>query len=168
MNYTAFLAGKAADDKGRYIEDILSWGFFRLEFRHDYIQRLFPLPERSQADRRCEPLTDEDVTALRNSEDAVENMRRAYAVMLRFWKLDGDRYRNPAEKRHWVRKSGKDHNLLRMSRVLKCLKLVDPPSYEDFAVRISCLLDLAENGMFPLRAETRRIWRKILSEGGAE
>lgn len=164
LNYVKFLEGTAKDDKGRTIEDILCWEgkFFRLEFTHDYIQRIFPLPESSHTDRNIQPITAEELLELRNNEKAKKNIRRAYVMMLRFWELDGDKYKNLSIKRHWVRKNGKDHNLLRISRVLKCLKLVRMNEYDDFRMRIEYLLDLSEKGLFPLCDETKNIWRDII------
>ncbi len=43
----AFYRGEAADARGRWWRDILAKSDEWLEATHDYIQWLFPLPERS-------------------------------------------------------------------------------------------------------------------------
>ena len=103
-----------------------------------------------------------ELLELRNNEKAKRNIRRAYVMMLRFWKLDSDKYKDLSIKRHWVRRNGKDHNLLRISRVLKCLKLVNMSEYDDFCMRIEYLLRLSEEGLFPLCDKTKNIWRGII------
>ena len=47
----AFYRDGARDDEGRTLAEILAWDDDRLEEIHDFIQWLFPLPERSGANR---------------------------------------------------------------------------------------------------------------------
>ena len=83
LSYVRFLEGKEKDDKGRTIEDILGWEgkFFRLEFTQDYIQRIFPLPDGSQADKGIRPITAGELSELRDNKKAKENIRRAYVMI---------------------------------------------------------------------------------------
>lgn len=164
IDYVSFLEGSAPDDRGRYIEDILGWNgdWFRLELCHDYIQRLFPLTEQSGSDRELRPLAQEELSTLQKSEKAKENIRRAYRMMLWFWRLDGEAYRDPSLRRSWIRKSGQDHNMRRMSRVLKCLKNLEMNEYGDFAMRIAYILEMSDCGSIPICEETKAEWRSIL------
>ena len=77
LNYVKFLEGTGKDDKGRTIENILCWEgkFFRLEFTHDYIQRIFPLQDGSQADKGIRPSTAGELSELRDNKKAKENIR---------------------------------------------------------------------------------------------
>lgn len=165
MDYEKFLEGTGRDDQGRTIEEILGWDEdpVRLELTHDYIQRVFPLPDPSRADRSVRPAAEEELARIRGNETAKRNVARAYDMMLRFWELDGEKYKDMSIRRHWVKRHGKNHNLLRISRVLKCLKLLDMSEYDDFAMRVRYLLSLSEKGQFPLRSETKAIWNRILS-----
>ncbi|MFQ4137722.1 opioid growth factor receptor-related protein [Nodosilinea sp. PGN35] len=42
-----FYLGIQADVQGRMIQEIWSWNFEELECVHDFVQWLFPLPEKS-------------------------------------------------------------------------------------------------------------------------
>lgn len=164
IDYEKFLEGTARDDKDRTVGQLLSWdgNFFRLEYTHDYIQRLFPLPDASGADKSLRPAAEEELARIRINDAAKRNISLAYGMMLRFWQLDGGKYKDPSLRRHWVKRSGKDHNLRRISRVLKCLKLLGMSEYDDFALRVRYLLGLSEKGQFPLCRETKHVWNSIL------
>lgn len=166
MDYEKFLEGTGRDDKGRTVEEILRWegSPFRLEFGHDYIQRLFPLTEPSKADKTGRPATEEELGRIRRNGTAKKNVGRAYTMMLRFWELDGEKYKDASLSRHWVKRSGKNHNMLRISRVLRCLKLLGMDEYDDFAGRVGYLIALSEKGEFPLSDKTKTVWKDILSE----
>ena len=58
-----FYRGHGRDHRGRLLADILGFDFYELEFHHDYIQWLFPLPEPSGANASAPLLTDEDIAA---------------------------------------------------------------------------------------------------------
>ena len=167
MNYTAFLEGTGKDDNRRRIKDVLRYGNARLECSHDYIQRVFPTAESSRFSD-VEPITEEDLAALRQSDKAKENVRLMYQKMLSFWKIDGDRYKewgNNALLRLWNRNN--NHNQWRMTRVLKSLALLQmTEEYKDFTMRLSAILDLRENNRdIRITDETAAIWRENFYTG---
>jgi hypothetical protein len=47
MTLVSFYDGSGPDGNGRTLEEILQWDAEKLERSHDYIQTLFPLPEKS-------------------------------------------------------------------------------------------------------------------------
>jgi len=57
----AFSEGSAPDDRGRFIGDVLRFDDEKLEDVHDFIQWLFPLPERSGANPLA-PILDDAAT----------------------------------------------------------------------------------------------------------
>ena len=59
-----FFAG-GADDDGRTFDEILGWDDARLEMVHDYIQWIFPLPERSGANPWAPVLDAATIAAIR-------------------------------------------------------------------------------------------------------
>lgn len=131
MDLVAFYRGEAPDYQGRWLRDIWGWDDDRLEARHDYIQVLFPLAERSQFNYAA-PLLD-DATAERFQSDPVirENLRRSFLLMLRFYGfgldektgevLEADNF--AARAPEWL--FPEDHNHLRITRILKCLTRCD-------------------------------------------
>jgi len=128
-----FQAGTGTDDRGRTQAEILAWDDGRLERVHDYIQWLFPLPERSAFNAGAPRLTDADVQAFRDRDDLRVALGRALVRMLAFYGFAmrageaGDRivvrtaaYRERA--RNWITPG--NHNFLRISRMLRSLVLL--------------------------------------------
>ncbi len=63
---TRFFSG-GTDDQGRSFDEILGWDDARLEMVHDYIQWIFPLPERSGANPSAPVLDAGSIAAIRSS-----------------------------------------------------------------------------------------------------
>ena len=80
-----FYEETSTDSRGRRLTDILRWGVNKLELSHDYIQTLFPLPERSGVNDRA-PIIDRQVfEAFRSRTDLQERLRDAFKKMLWFY-----------------------------------------------------------------------------------
>ena len=107
-----FLLGEGRDGAGRSLFKVLAMDNVQLERRHDYIQWLFPLPEASSAVPGAPVLSADDVLQIRSSDIAVTNLRAAAARMRNFY----------ARTRHWLVPA--DHNHLRITRIIKSLRLL--------------------------------------------
>ena len=84
-NLIAFYEETSTDSRGRRLTDILRWGVNKLESSHDYIQTLFPLPERSGVNDLA-PIIDRQVfEAFRSRTDLQERLRDAFKKMLWFY-----------------------------------------------------------------------------------
>ena len=143
---TSFLAGTGTDHRGRKFSDILQFGDDALEATHDYIQWLFPLPERSAFNPLAPVLTSKDIDELHGNPDALNNLRAAAKRMLEF-------YRNNA---HWL--TAMDHNHLRISRIIRCLKLTAGlKEAEKFYGEIMGLVSAAGS---PVSANVLTHWRR--------
>jgi hypothetical protein len=123
----AFYEGSAPDDRGRLIEEILRFDDKRLEDVHDFIQWLFPLPERSGANPAAPILDDYAIEAFHVRPDLRVAFRRSFDRMLAFYGFEwsGDRIvKNPsfAERSGWL--SPGNHNHLRLTRILRSLSLL--------------------------------------------
>ncbi|KAK6537732.1 hypothetical protein TWF694_011900 [Orbilia ellipsospora] len=133
------------DSQGRSLADFLQWSDARLEYTHDYIQILFPIPEKSNFMLDPAPTLDNlTMEAFRNDHQLRAGMRKALARMLDFfgfsyeitshkvettlandesdhqW-LSGilpDRTRFPRAARNWMN----SHNDLRITRIIRCLR----------------------------------------------
>ena len=113
------------------------FGLDELEFHHDYIQWLFPLPEPSGANASAPLLSSQDIAAFK-SDDALQNaLLRSFALMLQFYGLDrverGDAVeivrgaRFAERSREWL--TSGNHNFLRISRILRSLSLLGLRKY---------------------------------------
>ena len=116
------------DDDGRTFGEILSWDDARLERVHDYIQWIFPLPERSGANPGAPVLDAQTIAAIRGNEDTQWRLRGGFVRMLAFygftWQdgtvLEGPRF--AAAARNWLHAG--NHNHLRLTRMLRSLRVL--------------------------------------------
>jgi hypothetical protein len=137
-----FLTADGRDHAGRSFEDVLAMDDTGLEARHDFIQWLFPLAEASRAVPHAPVLTPADVAAVRGSAEAQGRLARAAGRMLAF-------YRDTA---HWRVRF--DHNHLRISRIVKSLRLlVGDEAADAFRAEI---LRLSKGA--PIDPQARRHW----------
>jgi hypothetical protein len=129
-----FYQGVGRDARGRRLDDILAWEDDRLEAVHDYIQWLFPLDEPSRFNRDAPLLTPADRLAFRH-EPIAANLRRALDRMLAFYGLAMDRAAGSpriVRSAQWKQRSQEwlhagNHNLLRLTRMIRSLALVGEP-----------------------------------------
>ena len=123
-----FYSGAAPDDRGRMLADIQTWPDGELEDVHSYIQWLFPLREPSPVNPSAPVLDRETIAEFRARPELVENLRRSFLRMLKFYGLewsDGGVVRAAdfgVRSRNWLWPG--NHNHLRITRILKCLALL--------------------------------------------
>ena len=113
MNFEKFLTHRGKDFKERTLQDIWSYSDTEIERRHDFIQAIFPLNKPSQAVFHGYYLDSQDlVNQIKTNKDAVINISKSSKWFYSF--LERNRYWNT---RH-------DHNQLRITRVIECLRLL--------------------------------------------
>lgn len=136
-----FLENEIPDEHGRKLSDYWNYGKIRLEAVHTYIQRMFPLDERSSSDSSAPVLTEREISSIKSSDMAIKNIRMSYEKMLNFWQLDAvskDGNIDWRKSPFWLKKG--NHNFKRMTRVLKCLQLLGQDDlYNDFLFRLNSL-----------------------------
>ena len=127
-----FYSGTGIDHQGRKIEDIWSWNYEKLERVHDFIQWIFPLSEPSSFNPDAPILTVEEISSFRNSEELKGRLLISFDLMLGFYGfvrlenrgnvkiLKGPNYETRIQK--WV--TPYNHNLLRITRILKSITLL--------------------------------------------
>jgi hypothetical protein len=163
-----FYRGDGRDAAGRRIEEILAWDDDQLEDTHDYIQWLFPLPEPSAFNWSAPILEASDIAAFSREPALLQRLREALVRMLSFYgfEVDGDQIRPtahfPERRRHWLRAG--DHNLLRITRILKSLTLLGLADEAD--AFFTALVNLEEAAVIP--ETTWRFWRDALASASSK
>jgi hypothetical protein len=146
----AFLEGIGTDHRGRSIIHILAFDDQSLEAVHDYIQWLFPLPERSRFNVEAPVLTRADVEAIAASPPAQHNLLAAADRLRQFYESNS----------HWL--TPVDHNHLRITRIIRSLRiLVGAEEALAFHARIEELVAAAGN---PVAREALDHWRRAARE----
>ena len=112
MGLVAFLNGEGTDYKGRCLLDIWNFDDNEIEQTHDYIQFMFPLAEKSGSYFNAPILSLEDIKAIRLSEVAQANLKKSAEWYLGFL----------GRNDHWIKSY--DHNHLRITRVIKSIRLL--------------------------------------------
>ena len=112
MEIVGFLEGKTPDHRGRMLAVIMQQTDHQAETTHDYIQWLFPLDEPSRSVMGAPVLNELDIEDIRQSELAQLNLVKSARWFLGFLERND----------HWITKY--DHNHLRITRVIKSLRLL--------------------------------------------
>ena len=147
IDLIAFYYGSRPDSQDRYLTDILTEDDAWLEYTHDYIQWLFPLPQRS-AFNPSAPVIDDEVMAAFEADELLRTQLHASLVrILAFFGLiqrDGVVTKGPnwEERRsNWLLHP--THNNLRITRILTSLGTLGlGPDAEQL---LACLVDLRES-----------------------
>lgn len=153
----AFYRDGARDDEGRTLAEIQAWDDDRLEAVHDFIQWLFPLPERSGANPSAPILDAPTIAAFHATPAMRDRLRQSFERMMAFYGLAlvtsptglaVQRTSNFAARAdNWLRPM--NHNHLRLTRILRSTLLLglEPESkalfhalnaiYREYPTRIS-------------------------------
>lgn len=111
MSLTEFILGCGTDSRGIPLGGYLDAGNQWWESNHNHIQWAFPLPEPSKAQPMSPVATDE----------FYETVRKNTGAQMRMVSLTGRYLQFLDETNGWRRQ--RDHNHLRITRVLRCLLL---------------------------------------------
>ena len=123
-----FYKGTGGNASGWRIDEVLAWGDEELEDVHDYIQWLFPLPERSMANPFAPVLDARTIAAFHGDEKLRLKLREALDRMLEFYGLEwqgeviapGARFSKRAS--NWL--TAGNHNHLRLTRMIRSLRVL--------------------------------------------
>ena len=107
-----FLAEERTNNNGWSLSDIWKFNDIQIENTHTFIQWVFPTDEPSRATPGSPALNEQEVLAIRNNEKAKKNLS-----------ISADWYFNFLSRNSFWRKPY-DHNHLRITRVIKSLRLL--------------------------------------------
>jgi hypothetical protein len=133
---------------------------------HDYIQWIFPLPERSGANPGSPVLDAAMIAVIRGSAEMQGRLRAGFLRMLAFYgfTLEGDAVaegpRFADASRNWLRAG--NHNHLRLTRMLRSLRVLGLEHEAAALWEALRLLYERENaeGRRTITVETFAFWRK--------
>jgi len=186
----AFLRGTGTDYHGRRLQDILEWDFDQMERVHDYVQWVFPTDEASRHNARAPLLTLEMQQTICRDEELRAALRRSLRKFCAFLGLEvleldegGERPRAVVRRGPdfdarapvcWQTRGRGNHNWLRLSRVLRCLRLVGLD--DEAAALLACLESLHAEGVhcsaalphWRERAAVVPVWRRSPGEAGMQ
>ena len=130
-----FFRHEKPDSSGRMLRDILAWDDDELEYTHDYIQWLFPNVDPSMFNPDAPTLTRETIAAFSKDSSLRNQLAINFDRMARFYGFDvthADEHSTvvPAanfneQTANWLH--ARNHNLLRITRILKCLTILGQP-----------------------------------------
>jgi hypothetical protein len=155
----SFYLGQKPDLHGRMITDIWAYDHDRLEGVHNYIQFLFPSKEPSQF--AVAPLLDaETIRTIQENADLQNRLLKSLDLMLDFYGLrreEGRVVKSPDFERrtaNWL--TPYNHNFLRITRVLICLKALGLAEWS--RAFFACLKELYADHAETIGAETFGYW----------
>ena len=113
MDLIAFLKNEETDFKGRSLTDIWAYDDSQIEANHDFIQLLFPLNKASKHSFHGVYLNDDaQVIEIKNNKAIQTNILTSANWFLMFLKRVD----------YW--RVGYNHNHLRITRIIECLRLL--------------------------------------------
>jgi hypothetical protein len=153
-----FYEGTGADDRGRTLADIQALDHAPMEYIHDFIQWMFPLREPSGYNPGAPVLTDQDVATFRARPELRENLRWSFLKFLDFLGLEeSDGEVREADGRGRSKLFAiPNHNWLRITRVLLCLKTL---GLDDECRAFFAYLERVCRGGSGVTDETFAYWR---------
>lgn len=120
------------DFKGRTLSSILQWPDGELEYSHNYIQVMFPLPERSPVNFQAPVIDRATFDAFHCRPELRARLRESFIRILSFYgfelqEANGRPKISPAAgfvsaSKNWVMKF--NHNHLRITRIIRSLRVL--------------------------------------------
>ena len=147
MNFEHFLINNEPDFKNRFLNDIWNFSDEEIEHTHDFIQLLFPLNEKSESVFHGYYLkTNSAVIDIKSSDLAKNNIVKSSKWFLSFLRRNS----------HWRRRH--DHNYLRITRIIKSLRLLVSDDEADTFYQL-ILNILSEEDRLKINSETHEFWK---------
>ncbi|CAK4030315.1 opioid growth factor receptor region [Lecanosticta acicola] len=152
------------DPEGRTLKDMLNYSNDELESHHDYIQYLFPLPEKSMVNPEAVLIDLETYHAFQEDPTLRARLFEAFKRMASFYGFDlTGSEKDPVltPKENFKKLAGQtwlthfDHNHLRITRIIRCLRVL---SLEKVATAFFESLEAYAGNK--VNAKSRDVWRK--------
>ena len=113
MNFKSFLKNESCDHKGRMLSDIYKFSDNDIEVTHDFIQIIFPLAEPSfWSTNKYFIESEQQIDSLSSDKNVKKAILQSASWYIAFLKRNN----------HW--KNSNDHNLKRITRMIKSVRLI--------------------------------------------
>lgn len=159
-----FYLGLETDIEGRLLEDILAWPDDDLEEVHDFIQWLFPLPERSRFNSDAPLLTKEDIASFKSDPVLQANLMKSLDRILAFLGLSLSEGKVIRGENFTARVAdawaSPNHNWLRITRILRSLTLLGMEAQAEALYQ--WLNSIYTSRKFPISADTFKYWTEAM------
>jgi hypothetical protein len=135
MKIIDFYRGECGNPNGDYLERILEWTDGQLEMDHDWVQWTFPSNEVSMMNSDAPTMTTEESAIFKADPELQNKVKQSFVRMLRFlgFNLTQDNEVVLVEPKDdnvpWWLRGAFNHNCLRMTRMLKSLRLTGLDKY---------------------------------------
>ena len=147
MNFENFLTNAEPDFKNRFLNDIWNFSDEDIEHTHDFIQLLFPLNKKSESVFHGYYLnTESSIINIKSNDLAKSNIVKSSKWFLSFLERNS----------HWRRRH--DHNYLRITRIIKSLRLLVSDDEADTFYQLMLNI-LTEEDRLKINSETLEFWK---------
>jgi hypothetical protein len=158
-----FYEKNSKDNYGRTLHEMQHYNYEQLENIHNYIQWMFPLREKSRVNLSAPLLKDKDILYIKNSEKIKQNMLVSTLVITDFWGI-GKEF---LENKYYVKNdriknmiTPKNHNFLRISRILKSHILFDMKN--EAVLLFKCFEEIRNDGNQNIIGESFTSWENAI------
>ena len=163
MKIVEFYRGERPNSGGAYLHEIMTWKDGALEMDHDWVQWVFPSNEPSMINGDAPTLTREEAFIFINDPNLQKKIKESFIRYLAFlgMKLEDDQVHlieleGVANSQRWT--IAFNHNMLRVTRVLKCLRLT---GHDQYAISLhNALMSVRER----FSENTLGHWRRAVNE----
>jgi hypothetical protein len=182
-----FYFGNGRNTNELLIFDIWKYDFEEIEWRHDFIQWLFPLPEPSEYNSDAPVLTIEEAKTFSKTPILQREVLYSLDFMLKFYglerrrselvtvKLEQQGTRNESLKKYRIVKAKNfeerldewhiedSHHHMRLSRMVRSLNYLGLSEWA--SLLREALIDIAENsGAEQITNDTKNLWEGLLQD----
>ena len=166
MQIVEFYRGERGNTNNDMLADILTWTNGRLEMGHDWVQWVFPSNEPSRLNSDAPTMTLEESQYFEANVDLQQKVLTSFKRYLQFLDMtliDGDVPTVEVSENTpwWLRNF--NHNMLRVTRVLKCLRLTGNTKYAQAFYNALRPYTVAPEGGHPIVSHnTAQHWRNAI------
>ena len=147
-----FYMGSVRNQEGYSLDEIMNFDGNQLEQCHSYIQWLFPLDEPSFAVPSSPILNKHQIEEIRDNTDIQDKVIEALNLMIKFYRF------GESGTKHWT--SPRNHNYLRLTRMIKSLKLLGLQEHANSLYEKLC--EEYEGNRYKIGEITKEYWDEAI------
>lgn len=163
-----FYRGTGGTSTGWRMDEILAWPDTEIEGVHDFIQWLFPLPEKSMANPFAPVLDKPTISAFHHEAKLQEALRTSLGRMLTFYGFvpQGNAIVPAADyesrAKNWLTPA--NHNHLRLTRMIRSLRVLGLESEAQALWKALQDVYASDEGKNSISERTYKFWTRAATE----